>query len=1270
MTAALLLLLTISQGVHCGAWEVRTPKTVTASEGSCVRIPCTFDHPARSPLSEVMWLKDNKTHGSLVIDSKGLSNSSFLHRTQLHPGWEVEKDCTLTVDGLTHGDVGRYYFRIKTKDGEKYSGPDGVLVNISDVSNLPRISSAEEMVEGKEVELTCSVKYACPGHLRWNGSDGLDRLLETAGTVQNEGRNSLTLRFVASHQDHGRTLRCVQTSSQGKPLVQSITLNVKYAPRFVHLTLSPFKPINRGDSVTLRCGVGDSNPPVTRYRWHQSGLGTTQSREVSMATHRVNNVYGYWEHWCEATNSVGTATSEKTKLPVYDSYSWAVWTPLSLRAREGSCVIIPCRFRIRGSGSGDSTATGIWLKSDHYHGARVYHTSARSGGDYAGRVEFLGNMAGGNCSLKIRDLRASDSDKYYFRIEASAGKWSDPIGFKLLVSGDLQKPVITVPERVVDGEGASLTCSVYSYCPEDTPVFEWHLPHLSRPQETGTVFKDDQWIYSSTVVYVPTFGTTQPAVKCTANFGPGTPSAETEVSLDVKYPPRNVTISLTVNWGTDTHSMKERDRVVLSCDCITAHPAVREYTWFRDGTEVRGERSSSLQFPSIFYKDYGKYACQASNEVGKSRSAELTVMGKYQPQDVHVEYRVNGVRSETTDVKENDRLNLTCVSTRSDPPVSGYSWHRGGWQMSQEQVLQIERITQQHHGNSYHCLAQNAIGTGRSETFTINVQYAPTDVRITFFGAAVVGKYITLSCTSVANPAATHYSWKKVCDSQPTDLWTNSQDYLLRVTRAVASCDYYCKAKNSVGERESPPQRIDVQYAPTDVRITSPQAAAVGEHITLLCDSDANPAPAYSWRNVCGSRSTNLWRYSQDYQLWVSQADTSCVYYCKAKNSVGERESPPQRIDVQYAPTNVRIISPRAAVVVGEHITLSCESDATPAPAYSWRKVCGSRSTDLGGNGIKYQFHVKVEDASCNYHCRARNSIGEGESPPHHIDVQYKPMDVKIQSVDSVVEGAQATLQCQSAANPPAKTYLWKKVCSGREERLEGTTSELQIQFSSGDESCDYYCRARNGIGDQDSGPKRFNVQWSYRKKVAIGLTPVIIVIILILIVAGILYYRRKKRQDSLSHWSTDATNVVYSVVNKPKPRERTVYENMVLTENAHGQSAPEESIHASVSFHHGPNRKRSAPHTDTAWTAGSRDPDIKIRGEPGVVYSQVCVQPRPTKTQTSDDYENIGHLCARADDESDEEISYTTVVLPPPSKPSLLRRPSEDSIEYTNLRR
>ncbi|XP_072122236.1 sialoadhesin-like isoform X4 [Mobula birostris] len=1374
MKTILLLLLSILQGVAYSWWMVRTPQIIMASDGSCVQIPCIFSHPANYPLAEVKWLKDNKTHGTLVIDSKKQSDPQFHQRAQLYPQWEAEKDCTLTITSVSHRDVGRYYFRMEDNSGGKYSGPDGVLVNVSDVSNLPIISSPEEIIEGREVTLTCSVKYGCPGHLTWTGSDGLadQTSTEPQRTDQNIATTSLTLSFVASYQDHGRILSCEQTSSPGKLPSQTITLNVKYAPRFAHLTISPFKTIGLRESVTLECVVGDSNPPVTSYSWYRSSSTNSRREETSSGTRQIYSTDRDTEYRCEAVNSLGKATSERTKLPVYGSYNWAVWTPLSLHAREGSCVIIPCLFHIPATRTRYTTATGIWFKDVNYEGTPVYHTPSGIGGNYTGRVEFLGHMESENCSLKIRNLKESDGGKYYFRIETSSGKWSDPIGFTLLVSRSLDKPVIKVPERVVEGEAVSLTCSVHTYCPEDNPVFEWHLPGFNVPQLTGKVsqvFQDYHWIYSHTVVYTPTLENSHQAVKCAANFGPQTPSRETEISLDVKNPPRNVTISLSVNWRTDTQNIKEGDRVVLNCNSAPAHPAVNEYTWYKGGTELWRQRSGSLQFSPISHTDFGTYVCQASNEVGRSRSAEFTVTGKTRPLDVHIEYHVNGIQiKEQAVMRENDRLTLTCVSTKSDPPVSSYSWLQNGrTEKSQNQELQFDRINREEDGKRYQCQAHNEIGTRSSETITIHVQYAPTNVRITSPAAAPVGQSITLWCKSDANPEPHNYnySWRKVCGSSLVNLQCYSRDCRLWITRADISCDYYCTVRNSIGEGESPPKRIIVQYAPTNVHITSPDAAPVGQYITLSCESEANPAANYfSWRKVCGSQSRNLWRNSGKYGLNVQMEDASCDYHCSARNSIGEQESPGKRIDVQYKPEDVKILS-SDSVVEGSQVLLRCESVGNPpADTYQWKKVCSGMEMRLEGSTHELQIQVSTEDESCAYYCRAGNVIGDQESEPKRFKVRYGPRDTKIKSSESsgriregksltltcesrarpdpqfswyrgpgttqavpsgdrqltfnplsssdsgnyscgasngigsgrspfflldvlygprktkisasappeqVQEGDNITLSCQSDSNPPISSYQWLWSNGVTNATVASTSNCLHLVRISQQQDGVYYCLVTADSRSQVSEGISIRVSWSYRKKVTITITTITIIIILIVIIIGILYFRhlsRKKRLESFRQWSTDATNVVYSVVNKPKPKETLVYENMVLTENArsNGQSTPEEGIHASVTFQHGSHHNASDSYTELAWPSGSKSTKTKIQGEPNVVYSHVRV--RPHKAKDSEDYENVGHLGSLDQDESDEEISYTTVVLPQPSRTGPIRRPSEDSIEYTNL--
>ncbi|XP_078287847.1 B-cell receptor CD22-like [Rhinoraja longicauda] len=212
--------------------------------------------------------------------------------------------------------------------------------------------------------------------------------------------------------------------------------------------------------------------------------------------------------------------------------------------------------------------------------------------------------------------------------------------------------------------------------------------------------------------------------RCTAENKIGSVSSET-ITVNVLFQPRDVTASLWVN-GMRGRTLREGDRVRLSCSYVTADPPVHEYTWYRNGTEIKRGTSPDLEYPSISYSDFGKYVCQATNTVGSTRSAELTLRGKHKPQGVHIESRVNDVQvgSAVHNVNMYDRLILTCASRVSDPPVSRYFWyHNGrvnGWRA---QSLVFDGITPEQAG-PYRCTAGNEIGNMSSETITVNVLWS------------------------------------------------------------------------------------------------------------------------------------------------------------------------------------------------------------------------------------------------------------------------------------------------------------------------------------------------------------------------------------------------------------------------------------------------------------------------------------------------------------------------------------------------------------------
>ncbi|XP_078287874.1 hemicentin-2-like [Rhinoraja longicauda] len=988
------------------SWEVRAPRNVMAAVGTCVRIPCYFSRPFGSRLKTVQWLKGDQTQGTHVVSSDQDGDPLRRPIAEIPKQWQRDKDCTLTIDSLTKRDEGWYYFRMENKLGEKYSGPDGVLLNVSDESSLVNISSPAEITERDEVVLTCSVRFTCPGRLRWSGIDGLDSAseTETPGSDANSWTTSLTLRFQASHLDHGRSLRCVHTPSESTG--NTITLNVKYAPKSVLLTLSSSMPTRRGMSFSLRCAVGSSYPPVTSYRWYKAWYGSSQMVETQTPTYSLANSMKDTDYWCQAVNSVGKTDSDKTKLPFYGAAGWAVWTPVSVRSRDGGCVTIPCRFRV----SQDTYVpwTGMWLKDDNFRGTRVYTTSGGSGDDYKQRVRFEGSMEDQNCSLTLKDLRSADSGKYFFRLEGS-DKWSDPIGVNLLVSGEPEMPVIGDPGQVVVGKAVSLTCSLHSYCPDDAPQFLWHPPPLN-PAETLVVYQDQHWVHSSMVEHLPTYEERE--VFCNASFGIGTLFVRTARTLKVMFQPRNVTASLSV-IGMRGRTLREGDRVHLSCSSVAAYPPVQSYTWYRNGTEIQRRTSPDLEYSSISYPDFGKYVCQATNEVGSTRSAELTLRGKYKPQGVYIESRVNDVQvgGAVNNVNKYGRLSLTCASHVSDPPVSGYSWYRNGRVYGSAQSLVFDRITPEQAG-LYRCTAENEIGSVSSETITVNVLFQPRDVTALLWVNGMRGRTlregdrVRLSCSYVtADPPVHEYTWYRnraeIKRGTSPDLEYPSISY-------ADFGKYVCQATNTVGSTRSAELTLTGKHKPQDIHIESRvNGVQVGravynvsmvDRLILTCASRVSDPPEsrYFWYH---NGRVNGWR-AQSLVFDGITPEQAGPYRCTAENEIGNMSSETITVNVLYAPINVSVVLEAAEVEEGKELTLHCKDKANPpSHRYHWRKDCSGILHDLEGNDSKLVTSFDIADQTCHYYCSATNKIGKRTSGAKTVRVLWSTQRKIIASV-------------------------------------------------------------------------------------------------------------------------------------------------------------------------------------------------------------------------------------------------------------------------------
>ncbi|XP_078391569.1 B-cell receptor CD22-like [Cetorhinus maximus] len=1274
------LLLSACWDILCDKWGVDAPKSVRGVEGTCLVIPCTFRYEIQrssDTLVRIAWLHEDKIHGNQVINSSGKSDAQFQGRTKFLGDWRKNRDCTLQIENLQERDKGLYHFRMEVSYGHKYSDPVGVTIDIANASSLIAISPMSDIKEGEQANIVCSVKFLCPGFLQWYDFEGLNKstISNISGIALNGWATGRGLSFIPSYKDNERTLRCGIRTAKGEVHKKSFTLNVQYAPKLVYVDSPQYSPTSYIRSVSLTCVVSTSNPPVSMYRWKKV---TGASASQIATTQILRKLQEHETYRCEASNSVGITTSDDVSIATLRNGNWGVWSPLVLRAREGSCVTIPCQFSHPNAEQDAPQKIGMWLKGNNYDGIKVFHNKESSNVAYRQRVEFLGSMDNKNCTLKINNLMANDSGKYYFRIEMSRDKWSQKSGSRLLVSETPEKPVISPVEGLVEEKLAKLTCSFQTLCPEDAPVLNWTIPFNNYPTATTHSYRDNVWTYSSLVTFTPRFEDLDQPLRCTALFGDMGISAWSEIHLQLQYKPRNIDTSLTVNGVADTHTMKEGDFVTVECKALASNPTVHDYTWHKMGNEGWSWSGQTLEFHEISYTDYGEYYCKAFNNIGNDVSNDVQLRGQYAPRDFSIFDNENGKKvSDSIGVRERSKVNLTCVSAKSDPAVRTYRWFKEGdaRYRGDNQILLLDSITKQDAGE-YYCEAGNEIGKQRSDRVTINVEHSPINVRVNSLETVNEGDAVDLNCQSDAYPIAFSFSWEKECDGVTSGLCGDSSHCRQRVSVEDAPCNYYCTAQNRIGEMKSQPKQLNVQYKPRNVEIISKDTARHGVTIPLRCESDANPvANIIHWSKRCSGNDKQLPEKSTTIWIEIISADEHCEYFCKAENDLGVQESQSKSIAVQYVPQDVSVVCSEQTgqVKEGARVTLTCNSRSNPKPQYTWYKDSTDRSIEESISNILVIDRVSLKDSG-KYSCKVQNSMGSTTSAPIQIEVLYAPRNIKVLTSspdkDVIWEGDNITLMCNSESNPPVHSYKWTWKYGDKTVTLQASERNLTLSQVTRKNEGLYFCEATNAVGFQPSEGHKIEVQKSHIKVVIIILS--MLLLILFIVVSAILFCRRRKGNgDSLSQQHIDVTNTVYSVVTKrSKSREPMVYENVVMTESMENPMASpyrDNVEYASVNYtYQQPTEQQQGA---AARKKRNKTPKVKCDDDPSVIYSLVQKDPLSPKQHANDDYENVGNLYRDAAESSEDEVNYTSIShISRPGK-HIRRQDSEESIDYSDIR-
>ncbi|XP_057187789.1 B-cell receptor CD22-like [Triplophysa rosa] len=331
--------------------------------------------------------------------------------------------------------------------------------------------------------------------------------------------------------------------------------------------------------------------------------------------------------------------------------------------------------------------------------------------EYKQRIQYLGDKQH-DCSVRLTDVRHTDSHKYYFRFITNKpdGKWTGAPGVTLAVTDPPDKPVISISSSgvIVEGDSVNLTCSSESNPP--VHIYSWFKENQTTSVGSGN-------IYNITNIRSDHSG----QYKCKTRHTCGEKYSD-PVTLNVLYPPRNVTVSI-----SSSGVIVEGDSVTLTCSS-ESNPPVHIYSWFKEETSVG---SGNIYRISNIRSDHsGQYKCKAGNEFGENNST-VTLNVLYPPRNVSASISSSGV------IVEGDSVTLTC-SSESNPPVHIYSWFKEetsvgsvliySWFKETQtssvvsgQTFSISNINSCLSGWFY-CVAHNKDGSQRSDAVSLTVK--------------------------------------------------------------------------------------------------------------------------------------------------------------------------------------------------------------------------------------------------------------------------------------------------------------------------------------------------------------------------------------------------------------------------------------------------------------------------------------------------------------------------------------------------------------------
>ncbi|XP_064815899.1 B-cell receptor CD22-like isoform X1 [Oncorhynchus masou masou] len=221
---------------------------------------------------------------------------------------------------------------------------------------------------------------------------------------------------------------------------------------------------------------------------------------------------------------------------------------------------------------------------------------------YEGHIEYLGDKES-DCTLRITDLRLSDSAGYRFRLITSGDTFAGSP-----VSLTVTDVVLEMdPTSVSEGENVTLTCRTKCTLVPNT-VYSWYKNRQPLPNSN-----------TSSPVYILFSVSSEDTGRYSCSVEGHEDLPSDEETLTVTYGPRNTSVSV-----SPSGEIVEGSSVTLTCSS-DANPPVDKYTWYKKNVTSPKASGQSYSITNISSEDRGEYYCEASNMRGTETSIPVHI---------------------------------------------------------------------------------------------------------------------------------------------------------------------------------------------------------------------------------------------------------------------------------------------------------------------------------------------------------------------------------------------------------------------------------------------------------------------------------------------------------------------------------------------------------------------------------------------------------------------------------------------------------------------